>query len=464
MPLRLRVISDSKELPHKERVREFRGVGGTIGRAPDNDWVLPDDRRYVSSRHALIDYQGGAYYLVDTSRNGVYVNGADTPVGQGHPQRLFDGDQLRIGEYEMAVDISASDEDDEGDGMRDSIVRAQLVPEDESVELQLVAEDKLTRDSTLQRHLTPSSTVTARARGAAAEAEAARQPASSYAVQANSTARQTARPSAKPVARPASRPVAVPKSAARPASGPASGSASGSASRPAPESPRPSATPSAAAAEEVRSAPQAAEAEQRALATFLKAAGIEPEGITGHSATEVLASSGKLLRVMVSGLLELLRERSHMKDTFRLPQTVMQAAQNNPLKFSPGVDEALRFLLNDRSEGTYLGAEDAVRAGFRDVRQHEQALVQAMLQAVQDYVERFDPEELRNRFDKGLKRGGLLASANKLKYWELYEESYPALTQGDEGGPPQLFTEEFARAYIQQLEGQKPASRPSRSR
>ena len=86
-------------------------MGGTIGRSPDNDWVLPDERRYVSSRHAMIDYQGGAYYLVDTSRNGVFVNGADTPVGQGHPQRLFDGDQLRIGEFEIAVDISGSDED-----------------------------------------------------------------------------------------------------------------------------------------------------------------------------------------------------------------------------------------------------------------------------------------------------------------------------------------------------------------
>ena len=83
------------------------------------------------------------------------MNGADTPVGQGHPQRLFDGDKLRIGEFEIAVDISGGDEElHADDGMRDSIVRAQLVPEDESVELMLVSEDKLTRDSHLQRHLT----------------------------------------------------------------------------------------------------------------------------------------------------------------------------------------------------------------------------------------------------------------------------------------------------------------------
>jgi predicted component of type VI protein secretion system len=388
MPLRLRVTSDSKALPRDQRVREFQGLGGTIGRSPDNDWVLPDDSRFVSSRHAMIDYQGGAYYLVDTSRNGVYVNGADTPVGQGHPQRLFDGDQLRIGEFEIAVDISGGDEElREDDGMRDSIVRAQLVPEDESVELMLVAEDKLTRDSHLRRHLTPTNAVVAKA------------------------------------SKPAPRPVAVPSTPKPPAAAPAA----------------------------------ALDPELRALALFLEAAGVKPESIAGHSPAEVLKGAGKLMRVMVSGLMELLRERSHVKDTFRLPQTVMQAAQNNPLKFSPNVDDALRYLINDRGEGAYLSAEDAVRAGFRDVRQHEQALVKAMLQAVQDYVERFDPDELKTRFDKGLKRGGLLSGGNKLKYWELYEESYPALTQHEDGGPPQLFAEGFARAYLQEVEGQKAA-------
>ncbi len=391
MPLRLRVTSDSKELPRDQRVREFPAVGGTIGRSPDSDWVLPDESRYVSSRHAMIDYQGGAYYLVDMSRNGVFVNGSDTPVGQGHPQRLFDGDQLRIGEFEIAVDISGGDEELQADdGMRDSIVRAQLVPEDESIELQLVAEDKLTRDSNLQRHLAPARPSTARAK----------------------------------VTPP--RPVAVPT---------------------APKKPVAAAT----------TAPAPTDPEQRALALLLDGAGIKPETVAGRTPSEVLQGSGKLLRVMVSGLMELLRERSHMKDTFRLPQTMMQAAQNNPLKFSPSVDEALRYLFNDRGDGAYLSAEDAARAGFQDVRQHEQALVKAMLQAVQDYVERFDPEELKSRFDKGLKRGGLLSGGNKLKYWELYEESYPALTQREDGGPPQLFTEEFSRAYLQEVDGQKTA-------
>ncbi len=391
MPLRLRVISDSNTLAPEERLREFAAVGGTIGRHSDNDWVLPDAKRYVSSRHAMIEHQSGAYYLVDTSRNGVYVNDADTPVGQGHPQRLFDGDRLRIGAYEIAVDISESSDEAKHDGMRDSIVRAQLVPEEESMELALVSEDKMLGDAGLQNHFTPNSALVQKLKSLPSR-----------------PGKQAKTPTAKTVA-----------TAAKPDS---------------------DITPATSAAD------------QRALDRFITAVGLNPDAIAGVPAGDLMQTSGKLLRLMVGGLMELLRERSHMKDTFRLPQTVMQAAQNNPLKFSPNIEEALRYLLNDRNEGSYLSAEDAVKAGFRDVRQHEQALVKAMLQAVEDYVDRFDPDELKARFDKGMKRGGLLAGSNKLKYWELYEESYHALTQRDDGGPPQLFSEEFARAYTQEMD------------
>ncbi|MBM4220925.1 MAG: type VI secretion system-associated FHA domain protein TagH [Gammaproteobacteria bacterium] len=374
-------------------MREFAAVGGTIGRNSDNDWVLPDDKRYVSSRHAMIEHQSGAWYLVDTSRNGVYVNDADMPVGKGHPQRLFDGDRLRIGSYEIAVDISEGSEEEQHDGMRDSIVRAQLVPEEESLELALVSEDKMLGDVGLQQHFTPNSSLVQKLESLPSRPGKAAKPAAVASA-------------AAPVAAQPEQPPAMPVSAA----------------------------------------------DQRALDRFISAAGLKPEAIAGVPAGDLMQTSGKLLRLMVGGLMELLRERSHMKDTFRLPQTVMQAAQNNPLKFSPSVEEALRYLLNDRNEGSYLSAEDAVKAGFRDVRQHEQALVKAMLQAVEDYVERFDPDELKARFDKGMKRSGLLAGTNKLKYWELYEESYHALTQRDDGGPPQLFNEEFVRAYTEEMD------------
>ena len=105
MALRLTIVGRNGARIGTSSVKEFGPGGGTIGRSLECDWVLPDTKRYLSSRHASIDFRSGSYYIVDTSMNGVYVNDAEQPVGRGKPQRLFDGDRLRIGEYEISVEV-----------------------------------------------------------------------------------------------------------------------------------------------------------------------------------------------------------------------------------------------------------------------------------------------------------------------------------------------------------------------
>ena len=105
MALRLQIISRHRQSLGERAAMEFGRNGGTIGRSLESDWVLPDGQRYLSSRHASIDFRSGSYYIVDTSTNGVYVNDAEQPVGRGNPQRLFTGDRVRLGEYEMSVEI-----------------------------------------------------------------------------------------------------------------------------------------------------------------------------------------------------------------------------------------------------------------------------------------------------------------------------------------------------------------------
>jgi predicted component of type VI protein secretion system len=391
MPLRLRVISSHKDKLGDTHLREFAACGGSIGRAGDNDWVLPDDKRFISGRHALIDYQAGAYYLVDTSRNGVYVNGADTAVGRGHPQRLFHGDRLRLGEYEIEVEIVDAEVAPQDDGMRDSIVRAQLVPVDESVELKLVEESKLRAFDydVLERHVQPAD---------GDGGSAVRRPAA--------------------VARP------VPAQSEAQSRAPEGGS-------------------------------------DAALQAFCKAAGLSPSDLRGSNPEEILETAGMLTRELLTGLADLLQNRSQMKDALRLAQTVIRATRNNPLKLSPSAPEALRFLLGEPGQ-TFLPPDRAVQAAFNDVKTHQKALFKAVIHAVRELTERFHPDELRSQFDRGLKRSALLASTNKLKYWELYEDSYYTLTYHEDGAPlPQHFIDELTRAYEQEIEAQQQnATRP----
>jgi predicted component of type VI protein secretion system len=83
----------------------FDQRGGSIGRLETNDWTLPDPEKFVSTRHAVIRFEEGAYYLEDASTNGTFINATDQPVGRDTPTRLNEGDRLFIGTYEILVQI-----------------------------------------------------------------------------------------------------------------------------------------------------------------------------------------------------------------------------------------------------------------------------------------------------------------------------------------------------------------------
>ena len=105
MALKLRVISDHYKALGKRSSRLFGVTGGRIGRAADNDWILPDPDRYISSHHCKVEFRAGSWILEDTSTNGVFINGSDVPASVDGVYSLKDGDRLRLGDYEILVSI-----------------------------------------------------------------------------------------------------------------------------------------------------------------------------------------------------------------------------------------------------------------------------------------------------------------------------------------------------------------------
>src|SRR5882672_2860435 len=110
MALRLRVVSEHSTRLGEQSTKVFGVHGGTIGRSLDNEWILPDPERYLSGKHARVDFRAGTYVLVDTSSNGTNVNGAQVPLGKYHDYLLREGDYIRLGEYELLVSIDKSND------------------------------------------------------------------------------------------------------------------------------------------------------------------------------------------------------------------------------------------------------------------------------------------------------------------------------------------------------------------
>src|SRR5687768_7537977 len=110
MALRLKIVSENAAAAGKDSRMTFGVNGGRIGRHGSNDWVLRDPERFVSGRHAEVERRAGSWWLHDTSTNGTFVNDDEEALGPERLHPLAPGDRIRIGEYEIEVEISGGND------------------------------------------------------------------------------------------------------------------------------------------------------------------------------------------------------------------------------------------------------------------------------------------------------------------------------------------------------------------
>jgi type VI secretion system FHA domain protein len=196
------------------------------------------------------------------------------------------------------------------------------------------------------------------------------------------------------------------------------------------------------------------------LDAFFRGAGLPAQRLDDKQTEQVLHRLGQLMREVVLGVTENLHLRAEQKNVMHVPTTTIQPQNNNPLKFSASVEEALNNLLF-RDSAEYLSAVDAVRETFGDIKQHQQNILGALRSAVVDYVGRLDPDELESKVSNG-RSGPLINAANKLKYWDLFKDLYQVVSAHQPGQFPHQFLEELARAYEREESRSAPAGGAAR--
>jgi type VI secretion system protein ImpI len=180
---------------------------------------------------------------------------------------------------------------------------------------------------------------------------------------------------------------------------------------------------------------------------LLTALGLNPRDV----APDVTAQLGAIVRVVVQGMIEVLRARAEVKSNFRMPLTSVRIVENNPLKFSLDAADALHNLFIKRNPG-YLGPLEAFREGFEDIAFHELAMLAGIRAAYQSMVAKFSPAQLEETYTGNLRRTSVLPIGGRTKLWDMYCAQFGNIEKDSEASFQLLFGEEFAKAYHRQLE------------
>ncbi|MET0499086.1 MAG: type VI secretion system-associated FHA domain protein TagH, partial [Steroidobacteraceae bacterium] len=175
-------------------------------------------------------------------------------------------------------------------------------------------------------------------------------------------------------------------------------------------------------------------------------------GIVGvEPSVELAQTMGDILRIAVSGLMEVQRARERMKDELRVRGTIFKPAQNNPLKFSANVEDAFHNLLLKHNPA-YLDPAHAFEDAFHDVRDHHSGILAALRLAFESMLSQFDPARMQEEFDRQMKKGSILGVPVKLRYWDLYRDRYGDMVKDADTSFRHLFGDKFATEYEEQLE------------
>jgi len=448
MFLTFEVISANAAALGANRRKVFTVDGGKIGRSPENDMVLPGVG--VHRHHATVRFINGVFFVEGVGTNGIAINDPDRVLPRNEPYPLKTGDKIFIDEYEVGVATSATAPaepaaraaplapqgaaESAGPPARASSLGVPLGPGENAEDLDPLRKltgsssaapprqtarpvESWNHSSSLADHFAPPAaapTPPAPSGGAGGNVIPENWDRTSF---DQSKLRPTSSP---PQQAPPPTPAPPPRSTPSP-----------------PAAPRPAAAPARAAA-----APQP---QGNGWVAFLNAAGVDPARVPPETA----AALGNIMRSVVQGLIEVLRARSEIKTEFRMPVTQVKVSENNPLKFAANAEDALGNLLGRRNPA-YLGPQEAFADALNDVRYHQLAMLAGVRAGFDNLMNRFDPTQLQEAFERQGKRGGLFGGG-KATYWERYAERYEEMAKDRDDTFRRLFGEEFARAYEQQL-------------
>lgn len=469
--------------PRPQAVRQKKLEGGelVIGRGSDAGWQIDDPDMFVSRAHCRINRRPEGYVVTDMSSSGLYIDDAGPPLGQGNSVLLQDGMRLRLGDYVVGVDLesetsswnakagaspAATPDHSPPPAAPSGLSGQNSVGSDDFFSAKSEEEPRAPRPANLpdpfekpvpgafSRASEPLSQAfddpfsldpvsdKSGSEAPPASAGSAADP-FDFSDFAASGPKEEAPPSPAPTddfdfgpsGDPESRGSTPPPTASEPQDEmPAAGARSRQAAPPVQDREPPPAAPATPGSARVEQTPlkrQTSPSDAELRAALLRGMGMSDEDMPHADPIAEMEKLGREYRLMMEGLMLLLRKRAEEKGNARVAQTVVGVSEVNPLKFLPTVDDALAMVLAGRSAG-FLNGEAAIQDSIRDLAHHHVRAWRGVQAALRRMIDRFDPAALEAELKGGSSMSGLLPGSRNAKLWELYCKRHKEIAQSVE--------------------------------
>ncbi|MBC7007149.1 type VI secretion system-associated FHA domain protein TagH [Pseudoalteromonas sp. BZK2] len=404
----------------------------TFGRSEQCDWYLPDPEKVISGRHGKIVKETDGFYVYDYSTNGLFVNFSVSPLGKENKHRLSDGDVFTIGDYQIESTIQQANQPQGFESQINSFNPLQPELKSSTEDFSGSAERQVAHDSSNvleEAIVAPTFTEAPSDNIDIFSQQSLSQPIPEdwdELAQLSATAEE--KENSVPVL-PAEEPVI---------------------STPAVNDSKPFNNGNSAIAANNASVSAPVKDNQipnssKLISSFLNGLSVNEKLSAELQNEDTWQRMGECFKLFLEGSMDLIRQRTNIKNQLKLNHTTFKVEQNNPLKFSATIDDVMQNLFV-RNSASFLPANEAVKESFVDTKLHEQGLLAGATGALNGLLEQLSPDGIKAQSNNG----GLLSSLpayGGASSWRIYNELYADITDDVKAKGVLAFSDDFLKAY-----------------
>ena len=403
-----------------------------FGRSEACDWHLPDPEKIISSKHGRIERDGDSFVVIDTSTNGIYSNYSVSAIGQGNKQTLSDSDILTVGDFQIEVKISAAKSVVPAADEFSSVTTAKI----NNAAIQSQHFDSNGSNSNSEHFYNDSimnepmpdvamtQTVDSQSQSHIPENW------DEIAHLLNSEMVNTSNQHA--IASITENKIEVPAAV--------------------------DIQPEVAKEAHVLAPTVQPKLETKPIANsagltgaFLKGLGVKPELQNALTTEKLWFEMGQGLNLLLTELMESLRQRALVKNQLRVNQTMFQTQQNNPIKFSANIDDVIQnlFIINSAS---FLSSRESIKESFIDTRRHEHALLAGADGVLKGILEQVSPSHINQQVNNHSNILKIIPGQSESKSWKLYQNLHEELSRDVNAKGAMALSDDFLKAYNDKIQ------------